>query len=371
MSKPAVLVIENSIDVTGAFRSILTTANNLRDHYDFTFIVPSRSRVVPLLHDHHFAAYEMHMVELSKSVFSLASYLPVLVYNALRVKAILKEKRISIVHSNDVYNMLPVVLSSMGSKIPYVTHVRFMPDRFPKALMDFWMMRHSQSAASIVAVSSAVVKQLGARSKVRLIHDPLPNIKNQAGPIPEKPIFLVLSNFIRGKGQDHAIHAFASIHQNLPDWRLRLVGGDMGLKKNMAYRQELQVLAKELLVSEKIDWISFTPDPLKEYSGAAIVLNFSESESFSMTCIEAMLMGKTVIASDSGGPRDIIVNGTNGILVENRNRQAMATYMLSLANDPERRYQLGAAAQKHVNNTFAFSNTTAKLKALYDDLLIA
>ena len=54
------------------------------------------------------------------------------------------------------------------------------------------------------------------------------------------------------------------------------------------------------------------------------MLNFSESESFSMTCLESLYYGTPLIATDSGGPAELFKHGESGHLVPNRDVQAMA-----------------------------------------------
>lgn len=101
-----------------------------------------------------------------------------------------------------------------------------------------------------------------------------------------------------GKGQDFALQSFAQVHETLPNWKLRLVGGDMGLKKNRDYIAKLKREAKRLNMERKIEWIAFTEDVELEYKQADIVLNFSESESFSITCLEALYFGRPLIGRD-------------------------------------------------------------------------
>jgi glycosyltransferase involved in cell wall biosynthesis len=85
-----------------------------------------------------------------------------------------------------------------------------------------------------------------------------------------------------------------------------------------------------------------------------VVLNFSEAESFSMTCAEAGFYGKPVIASKCGGPEEIIDDGKTGLLVQNKNRQQMEEAMLQLAAAlPEDRRMMGAAAKKYVTEKFS------------------
>jgi glycosyltransferase involved in cell wall biosynthesis len=183
--------------------------------------------------------------------------------------------------------------------------------------------------------------------------------------------FLYLSNFMKGKGQNFALIAFAKIHHNLPLWKLRFVGGDMGLEKNREYLLNLKQEASHLKISEKIEWVGFAEDVEKEYKQADIVLNFSESESFSITCLEASYFGRPLIATDCGGPAEIIRPEETGLLVPNRKPEEMAIAMLQLALNEVNRERMGLKAREVVTEKFNFQNTTMKLQRLYQAAISA
>ena len=172
-----------------------------------------------------------------------------------------------------------------------------------------------------------------------------------------------------GKGQDFALQSFAQVHETLPNWKLRLVGGDMGLKKNRDYMAKLKREAKRLNIERKIEWIAFTEDVELEYKQADIVLNFSESESFSITCLEALYFGRPLIATDCGGPAEIIDDDETGLLVPNRKVDAMAKAMLQLALDKKKRERMGAKARDVVKEKFSVEKTSFRLKEIYEQVL--
>ncbi len=319
---------------------------------------------------------ELPMHEISRKFYSLFLYFPYLVINAVRLKRLLKDRPIDLIHSNDIYNMLPVAIRLLGDTTPYVCHVWFLPDRFPALLLKFWINLHFRFASKIVVVSESVKRLLPPHPKIVVIYNELPVAERY----PEIPAcsssggfytFLYLSNFIRGKGQSFALQAFSKIHTRLPNWRLRFVGGDMGLKKNKKYRESLTSLAKELDIDRKIEWKEFTMDVELEYKHGDIVLNFSESESFSIACLEALYFGRPLIATDCGGPVEIIDHSLTGLLVPNRNVDKMSEAMLCLAEDANMRTALGRNGRAAVREKFGVENTSYRLKRIYSEILSA
>lgn len=369
-SKPKILVIENSIGVTGALKSITQAAFDSKNDFEFQFLIPQKSEGRAWIEGMgHNDIYEFPMRELSRNLSCILLYIPYLILNAVRLNRLIKKNSISIIHSNDIYNLLPVVIRLLGNKTPYICHIRFLPDRFPVWLFTFWFKLHSHYSYRIIAVSKSVADQLPERHKVTVIYDELPDERYHE-PINQKKnrtdsIFLYVSNFMKGKGQDFAIEAFSKIHNRLPNWKLRFVGGDMGLKKNSKYRELLKKRAIELGIHNKTEWVGFTKEIELEYKQADIVLNFSESESFSMTCLEALSFGRPLIATDCGGPSEILDGGKVGILVPNRNIGVMANSMEGLARNATERERMGASARQVVTERFSKENTSMKLKGVY------
>lgn len=372
MRKPVILIIENSVDVTGALKSIVRIAHDLQPFFDFVFVIPTKSKGRFWIEKFGFhKIHELRMLELSKRMFSLIFYVPFLLVNSLLLVRIIKRERVTLIHSNDLYNMLPVMIRMMGNRTPYVCHIRFMPDHFPPWIFNFWMKRHICYAENIVAVSNSVVKLLPKHPKISMIYGELPDKEIHPNEVSKKPyfVFLYLSNFMTGKGQDFALEAFARIHRAIPDWRLRFVGSDMGLEKNRDYHAKLVEQSKKLGVAEKIEWLGFTNDVEWEYKDADIVLNFSESESFSSTCLEALFFGRPLIASNCGGPSEIIDHGVTGTLVENKNVAAMGLAMEELAIQIDKRKAMSVAARNVVRQRFSVENTSFRLKEIFTSAL--
>ncbi len=375
-SKYKILIIENSVDVTGALKSITRTAYDLKDYFDFCFIIPKRSRGKVWIEGKGFSdILELPIKEISRRASALVLYLPFLIANAIRLKKIIRREEIALLHVNDIYNLLPVMYHWLGGKIPYVCHIRFLPDRFPKVLFNVWLRLHLRYANKIITVSHAVARQLPNHEKIEVVHNELPVEEHYPEVLtPDNSgnttfTFLYLSNFMSGKGQNFAVEAFAKIYRELPNWKLRFVGGNMGLRKNEQYKIAVQERAKALGVFEKIEWKGFTEDVEMEYKLADVVLNFSESESFSITCLEALFFGRPVIATDCGGPAEIIENGKTGILVENRNIEEMAKAMRTLASNEEIRLPMRELARESVRQKFSVETTSYKIRKQYRIIL--
>jgi L-malate glycosyltransferase len=366
MSKPKILILENSTAVTGALKSALRSSMLLRDSYDFVFIIPSGSKASSLIGEQGFLCKELPMIEIRKNIFSLIVYLPILLLNTFRLKRFLKKEKISLIVNNDFYNMLPSACRFFGGKTPYVCYVRFIPSKFPRPLVLFWTKAHKRYASKIIAVSNAVRRELQRQENVVVIGNELP--QNESIEYQESDATLILypGNYIRGKGQEYALQSFARISKHYPQWRLRFVGGDMGLEKNRLFKESLIKQCVELGLQERVDWFDFTADMMTQYTQASIVVNFSESESFSLTVLEGMYYGKAVLATDCGGPAEIIDDQVTGILVPVKNIEAMTVALEKLISDKAFRTSTARNAYVRIREKFNSRKITDQLMNVYD-----
>jgi glycosyltransferase involved in cell wall biosynthesis len=365
MSKSRVLIIENSVAITGALKAIVNSCKQLLDQYTFIFVIPSGNSIATYLTTQGFVVYELPMRELSKRIISWVLYLPYLAMNLIRLARLIRKLRIDLIHSNDSYNLLAPAYRMLTSHVPYICHVRFLPNRFPPILQSVWINIHLRFASFIIAVSETVVKQLPASDKIIRIYYGLP-VDHGAiyNPLYQRKI-LYLSNYIQGKGQDKALESFAPIASTYPDWKLIFVGGDMGLVKNREYKKSLQRKAKEYGIERQVEFEDFLMDTEREFINAAFVLNFSESESFSLTCLEAQYWGRPVIATRCGGPEEIIEHQLTGLLVPINDTEEMKHCIQHLIENELTRKTMGMNALTTVRKKFTLENMASETIRLY------
>jgi glycosyltransferase involved in cell wall biosynthesis len=168
----------------------------------------------------------------------------------------------------------------------------------------------------------------------------------------EKISILYLANYIRGKGQDAALEAFAQAYRQNNNIMLTFMGGDMGLEKNREFKTELEQRTKEFGLEGVVRFSPFNSNVEQSIKEADIILNLSEAESFSMTCLEAAFYGTALIATRCGGPEEIVEHGRTGITVPVKDIHAMQDAILTLASDAELRKQYAEAGKEYVRSKF-------------------
>ena len=371
--KLPIFVIDNSSDYTGAFKAIFSTSVALSEDFTFIFFLPKKSTVIPLVEGENIPVITLQSIELSRRFLDILLYLPALFWNGFRLSRLAADRGAKIIHVNDFYNLSGTVAKLFLPSIKLITHIRKMPDSFPSGLSRIWLEIHKRSSDQIIAVSRAVMKQLPRGYPAKLVYDgiqkkeeyPRKNFSSKRDEIK----LLYLGHFIPGKGQDYALEAFRDSCRNLKNICLTFIGGDMGLKKNRKYRESLEEKAKEWGIAELVEFRKYSSDPEKEIKEADIVLNFSESESFSFTCLEALYYGTALIATDSGGPPELFEHGKTGYLVKNRDIQSMKNAINYLVTNASVRNKYALEARQNVIKNFDFQDTIQKLKWTYEQML--
>lgn len=351
-----ILIVDNSIATTGALNCALNEAELLSGKHKFVFVMPSRTTQRQRIEEHGFTVYQLPMVEIARSVPAFMKYFPALLRNTIAIKKILRKEKIDVFQANDFYNMLGVTSKLTGYKGKLITYVRFIPDVMPASLRKIWTKLAQKHSDKVIGVSKTVLEQLPPDPNTIFIYDPIEFAEKLPAKAPstnDGPVkILYISNYIRGKGQEHAVEAFAKAYEKNKNIRLQFTGGDMGLDKNKEFKQQLQDRVAELGLSDVVTFTGYAPNVEDEIKKADIMLNFSEAESFSMTCSEAAYYGTSLIATRCGGPEEIIVDKVTGLLVPRKDTDVMAEAMLVLANDANLRNEYAAAGKKLVLEKF-------------------
>jgi L-malate glycosyltransferase len=350
-----IIIVDNSIATTGALNCAVNEAELLSGKHRFVFVLPTQTTQQKKLEEKGFKVYTLPMVEVAKSASALLKYFPTLIRNTIAIKKILKKEKIDVFQANDFYNMLGVMSKFLGFKGKLITYVRFIPDVMPQSLRKIWISLAQKHSDKVIGVSKTVLEQLPANSNTIFIYDPIEfkEIFPEKIPVTANTVnILYLSNYIRGKGQEHAVEAFAKAYEQNKNIRLQFTGGDMGLDKNKQFKQELQNRTTELGLQDVITFTGYAANVETEIKKADIVLNFSEAESFSMTCSEAAYYGTSLIATRCGGPEEIIVDKVTGLLVPRKDINAMSEAILTLASSADLRRTYAEAGKKLVKEKF-------------------
>jgi colanic acid/amylovoran biosynthesis glycosyltransferase len=155
--------------------------------------------------------------------------------------------------------------------------------------------------------------------------------------------FVCVGRLSSEKGHRGLLEAFGAVGKRIPGARLDLVGDG-------PLRSEVEALAEELGIAGAVKFHGALSEAeaLAQIAAADILVLPSFMEGLPLVIIEAMALGKPLIASGVAGIPELVQNGVNGILVPPSHWEALGEAMTTLAADSDKRGRLGAGASAAV-----------------------
>jgi phosphatidyl-myo-inositol dimannoside synthase len=169
------------------------------------------------------------------------------------------------------------------------------------------------------------------------------------------PTVVAIGRLVPRKGQDVLIAALPRIRAAVPDTRLLLVG--TGRDRQRLGRLARRHHAEGVVFAGRVPW-----EELPAYHRAGTVFahpNRSrwgglEQEGFGVVFLEAQACGVPVVAGRSGGSPEALVDGQTGVLVDGRDRTAVAEALIGLLTDAGRRRTMGANGRDWVERSWSW-----------------
>jgi glycosyltransferase involved in cell wall biosynthesis len=148
-----------------------------------------------------------------------------------------------------------------------------------------------------------------------------------------------VTRLMPAKGNTYLVDAVPQVLQAHPNVRCFIVGeGEL--------RAQLEAQATALNLGDRLVFTGFTRDVAAALSALDILVFPSLAEGTPLTMFEALAMGKPIVSTDADGLKDILTGNRDALIVPRENPQLLADAIVSLANDPARRAELGAEARR-------------------------
>ncbi|XP_034952027.1 alpha-1,3/1,6-mannosyltransferase ALG2 [Chelonus insularis] len=194
---------------------------------------------------------------------------------------------------------------------------------------------------------------------------------------PNNFIILSINRYERKKNLSIAIDAFHKMKDLLTNEEyekiyLIMAGGyDERIVENVEHYQELVNHAKKLNINDKIIFFRSPTDEEKVslLSHCKALIYTPENEHFGIVPLEAMYFKKPVVAHNSGGPTETIVDGETGFLVKESTPEAFAEKIVTLFRDENMRTAFGNAGKERVVNSFSFDAFSRQLHRTIEELI--
>jgi glycosyltransferase involved in cell wall biosynthesis len=161
--------------------------------------------------------------------------------------------------------------------------------------------------------------------------------------VPEAaPVIGIVGRLQRWKGMHVLIDALPMILERHPDAHVVIVGGDHPLEPG--YRDELTAQTRRLGLADRVHLAGYQPRAVEWMQAFDVVVHASDNEPFGLVVLEAMALGKPLVAGSEGGPAEVVRDGIDGLLAPFGDANALAAAVNRYLDDPRLAAELGAAA---------------------------
>jgi glycosyltransferase involved in cell wall biosynthesis len=278
-----------------------------------------------------------------------------------------------LVHLNSLKAGVYGAVAARSAGIPVVWHARdrIAADAYPAAVVVLvkalvWLL-----ADGVVANSRSTLATLPGAGRhgrpARVVFDPyVPPAPVSTDRPAEAPLRIGIVGRLAGwKGQDVFLKAFARAFPEGDEVAV-VVGGDLF---GEGVEADLRQAAQRLGVADRVVFTGHVDDVASVLAGLDVLVHASTvPEPFGQVVVEGMCAGLAVVASDAGGPAEVVRHGADGLLTPPGDVTALAAALRRLADDPGLRRRLGAAARERAGD-FAPSRSAAALEDAYRAVL--
>ncbi|HYH87708.1 MAG TPA: glycosyltransferase family 4 protein [Solirubrobacteraceae bacterium] len=380
-----VLYVNHTGALGGAEHSLLTLIEGLPD--DVRPIVaspagPLHTRLAALgvrteLLPGTTASFRLDALGTSRAVWDIAR-------SAAAVRALAHRARVDLIHANSVRAGLIVVAGSALGRRPAIVHVRDVLPGGPAGALVRRTLR--LGARQLVCISEHVARSFGPRHRdVTVIPNGVDLVRwdpaafdraagrARLGLTSEDRALGVVAQITPWKGQDDAIAALRTVRRRHPRTRLLLIGEAKFVARgtrfdNRAFHALLVDQARTLGLDEAVSFLGERADVPALVHALDVLLVPSWEEPFGRSVIEGMAMERAVLATSTGGPREIIADGTTGLLAAPRDVASWAEQIARLLDDDELRVRLGRSARASMPGRFDALTHVRRIVELYRTL---
>ena len=213
--------------------------------------------------------------------------------------------------------------------------------KYVAKFMRWKMERNISHLKSLVLLTPEDANDWSSIVETHVIPNPISLIPSVPASLNNKQVLMV-GRYNDAKGYDYLIDAWAIVHHRHPDWILNVYGsGELHdqVVKWISKKKKKKTIILHEPTSEIID----------KYLESSICVLSSRYEGFSLVIMEAMSCGVPCVSFDCPyGPRNIIRNGEDGIIVEYLSSQALADGICCLIEDVKLRKEFGSNARKNI-----------------------
>jgi glycosyltransferase involved in cell wall biosynthesis len=177
-----------------------------------------------------------------------------------------------------------------------------------------------------------------------------------------------IGSVIPQKGVMYLIEAFDMVKKSIPKVKLYIVG-DHCNKEYEIFLSELKQFVVDKGIVDHVVFTGWRMDAINILSLMDILVLPSLTEGFGRCIVEAMTLGKPVVATMVGGIPDVVRHGETGFLVQAKDAEALADSIIRLAEDEHTRVKFGETARRVAFSEYSIKDNIAGMEKVYRELV--
>lgn len=342
--KKHILFVHSSAELYGSDRSLLNIVSNInRDKFEVSIILPCKG---PLLD-------ELKKLNINVIFFDFAilrrknlSFIGMVHYAFSFIKSLfffmkfIKDNKVDVVYINTSVVFPPALAGKILHK-KIIWHVREIVPNNTENFVISWIIDHFSDEIVVNSISTGDSLNLKYKN-YNIVYNAveqnsLERIKDKSN----KNVVLGMAGRInRWKGQKLFVDIAAKVSQTHPNVEFKIAGSAYEGEKFL--EDDLKKYISDLKLQDRVQLIGQVNDMDKFYSEIDIfILPSIQPEPFGLVAIEAMDAKIPVIATNHGGPREIITNSVDGFLVNPDDIQRFVDICSELIDNKELREEIG------------------------------
>lgn len=383
--KTRVLYVSHTSEMSGAERSLLTLLGGLPASVSPVVACPAgrladavRAMGVPVIEIAEIrASFRLDPRHTPAAIFEIARLAAV-------IRRIARQQRVHLIHANSVRAGLAAGLVRRVGGPPTIVHVR---DCLPKTVTAYLTRRAITGLATMVVANSIyTARNFLLRSdqpQLRVVYNAVDpsrfgsvacsrdEARSELGIGESDHVLGLIAQITPWKGQDDAIRIVAELKNDWPDACLLLVGeakfkNGAARFDNRMFRTSLEQLSRTLGVEDRVRFLGERADLWRILPALDLLLVPSWEEPFGVSLIEAMELGIPVVATNVGGPAEVVRPGEDGVLLPPRSPHLWAKAIDELLRQPERRVTMGINGRIRTGSAFSLDRYVSGVLECYE-----
>ena len=295
---------------------------------------------------------------------------------ALRLNRLIRAHRYDILHSHTSHAHTLAFIASIGCNTCRLVTRRVDFSIFRNRFFRLNGIKYRYMADCYIAISEKIKEVMVAdgitADRIFVVHSGI-DLTRFAGAAhdylrpefqlrPDQPVVINVAHLAGHKGQQFLIRAIPHVLEAIPGVRFFIIGeGEL-----MA---ELQALAASLGIDQSLAFTGFRQDVGAFYHIADLFVMSSVQEGLGTAVLDALALGKPVVATDAGGIPEIIKDGATGCLVEAASPRALARGIIQMLAHKDKAQQMARRGQALVKEQFSIDAMVENNLAVYRRIL--